>query len=168
DASRSYGASRQSNCTLMDRRDSASAGPPEKRPPQRRVGGVDSLVTWCSFGRSALQTFVSCCCDAGRQTPQLDETFCQRLVEGVVRVIGREVVVVERRRAAAAGDNGATAVQRHADLAGHMLRARLDELAESPLERRVPQAVVDQLAPALLDAALEPRQAALYGAVLEP
>src|SRR5207248_2700681 len=152
DASRSYGASRQSKCTLMDRRDSASAGPPEKRPPHRRVGGVDSLVTWtCSFGRSALQTFVSCGCDAGRQTPQLDETFRQRLVEGVVRVVGREVVVVERRRAAAAGDNSATTVQRHADLTGDVATRVIDEDVQRALQRREPQAVVHQLGPTLLD-----------------
>ena len=39
DASRSYGASRQSKCTLIDSRASASAGPPANRPPHNRVGG---------------------------------------------------------------------------------------------------------------------------------
>ena len=37
DAARSYGASRQSNCTLTDSRASASAGPPANRPPHRLV-----------------------------------------------------------------------------------------------------------------------------------
>ena len=42
-----------------------------------------------------------------------------------------------------------------------------DERVERPLQRREPQPVVDQLAPALLDAALEAGQVALDGDVLE-
>ena len=40
EASRSYLASRQSKCTLRDRRASASAGPPSNRPPHNRVAGA--------------------------------------------------------------------------------------------------------------------------------
>ena len=36
--SRSYGASRQSNCTETDSAASASAGPPANRPPHSRMG----------------------------------------------------------------------------------------------------------------------------------
>ena len=43
----------------------------------------------------------------------------------------------------------------------------VDEGVEGVLQRGEPQAVVDQLAPALLDAALEPREVALDGDVLQ-
>ena len=95
--------------------------------------------------------------DLRRQPPQLDEALGQRLVEGVAGVVGREVVVVEGllplRRPVT---DGAAAVQRQPDLAGDMLAGLVDEAVEGALERREPQAVVDQLGPALLDAALEP------------
>ena len=42
---RSYGARRQSNCTLTDSRASASAGPPANRPPQRLVRLVAALFS---------------------------------------------------------------------------------------------------------------------------
>src|SRR5690606_3956785 len=45
EAIRSYGASRQSNWTLTDRRVSASAGPPSNLPPHSRIG-LPSSVTY--------------------------------------------------------------------------------------------------------------------------
>ena len=48
-----------------------------------------------------------------------------------------------------------------------MLLRLVDEGVQRALERREPQAVVDQLGPALLDAALEAGEVALDGDVLE-
>ena len=58
-------------------------------------------------------------------------------------------------------------MQGHPDLAGDVLLRVVDERVERPLERREPQAVVDELAPALVDRALEPGQVALDGDVLQ-
>ena len=63
--------------------------------------------------------------------------------------------------------DGAAAVQDHPDLAGDVLLGVVDEGVERALERGEPQAVVDQLAPALVDAALEAGEVALDGDVLE-
>ena len=62
DASRSYGASRQSNCTLIDSRASASAGPPANRPPHSRVGGVPSRspVDRSGWSRSVASRWSRC------------------------------------------------------------------------------------------------------------
>ena len=59
--------------------------------------------------------------DLRRQAPELHEALGQRLVEQVALVVGGEVEVVERLRAAAPGGHRAAAVQRHPDLAGHVL-----------------------------------------------
>ena len=61
--------------------------------------------------------------------------LARRLVEGVARVVGRQVEVVQRRLAAPAGHHGPAAVQRHPDVAGHVLVGVVDEAVQRPLER---------------------------------
>ncbi len=58
-------------------------------------------------------------------------------------------------------------MQRHPDLAGDVLLRLGDEGVQRPLERGEPQAVVDQLGPALADGPLEAGEVALDGDVLE-
>src|SRR3954468_9095715 len=136
DANRSYGASRQSNCTLTDSRASASAGPPLNRPPHNRSGGVPSPGLRSSV--SAIGPFyrpVALGRDPARQTPPLDEALGQRLVEGVVCVIGREVVVVEGAGTPPSGDDRAATVKDDAHLPRHVPRRVVDERVERVLER---------------------------------
>ena len=66
---------------------------------------------------------------AGRQAVDVDEAVGGLLVEAVAGVVGGEVVVVQRAVGATAGDDGATAVQHHANLAGDVLLGVLDELS---------------------------------------
>src|SRR6478735_474289 len=105
--------------------------------------------------------------DLRRHAPDLDEALRERLVVLVALVVGGEVVVVERGLAATAVHDGATAVHRHPDVTGDVLLGLEQERVEGVLQRREPEPVVDQLAPALLDLALEPREVALDGDVLE-
>ena len=58
-------------------------------------------------------------------------------------------------------------MQGHPDVARHRRLGLVDQLVQRPLERGVPLAVVDQLAPALVDPALEPGQLPLDGDVLQ-
>src|SRR3954453_13686180 len=140
----------------------ATAHLPDRRRTFRPTAAW--AVTLRSFARQSLVTPGR---DAGGHPPQLDEALRQRLVEHVVGVVRRQVVVVERRRASPAGDDGTSAVQRHTDLARDIHRRLVEKRIERPLERREPQAVVDQLRPTLLDAVLEPREIAFDGDALE-
>src|SRR3954451_22757434 len=140
----------------------ATAHLPDRRRTFRPTAAW--AVTLRSFARQSLVTPGR---DAGGHPPQLDEALRQRLVEHVVGVVRRQVVVVERRRASPAGDDGTPAVQRHPDLAADVHRGFVEKGVERPLERREPQAVVDELCPALLDAVLEPREIAFDGDTLE-
>ena len=92
---------------------------------------------------------------AGRQAVDVDEAVGGLLVEAVAGIVGGEVVVVQRAVGATAGDDGATAVQHHANLAGDVLLGVLDERVERLSRRGEPLRIVDQLAPALVDVALD-------------
>ena len=85
------------------------------------------------------------------QAPQLDEALGQRLVERVAGVVGGQAEVVQAGLGAPAGDHRAAAVQGQPHLAGHVLLRVVDERVQRVLQRREPQPVVDQLAPALVD-----------------
>ena len=84
-----------------------------------------------------------------------------------LRVVRRQVEVVQRLVAAPAGDDRPATVQRHPDVAGDVRVRLVDEAVERSLQRREPQAVVDELAPALVDGPLEPRQVTLDRDVLQ-
>ena len=105
--------------------------------------------------------------DLAGQAPELDEALGQALVEGVPVVVRRQVEVVERRslRRPVTTARPPCRVSRMSPETWRWASA--DERVEGPLQRGEPQAVVDQLAPPLVDAALEPRQVALDGHVLE-
>src|SRR5262249_54311171 len=80
-----------------------------------------------------------------RQAPQPDEAGRVLVAEAVGGLIGRELVVVERALGPAAGHVALPGVEAQADVAGHELLAAGDEGVERVLERRVPEAVVDEL-----------------------
>src|SRR4051812_7428879 len=117
--------------------------------------GPDCMIGGTERGSPALHPRVPGSGELARQAPQLDEALGEGLVEGVTRVVRREVEVVEAALTPAPRGDGPPAVQGHADVAGHVLLALGDEDVESVLEGGEPQPVVDELAPALLDAALE-------------
>ena len=89
------------------------------------------------------------------------------MAERVGRVVGGQLVVVQAVRAAPAGHDAAAGLEVQAHLAGDELLARLDERVERLLERREPQAVVDELRVAGLDARLLPLEVALEADRLE-
>ena len=157
---RSSGASTWSKGRLTVKSATASAMPVEMRPfhsvmtiapsPDRRSGTL--------AGRPG----------GDAETPQADEALGVGVAEGVGGVVGGQVVVVERHRAAAA-DHGAGAGrgEAQAHLAGDVALRLGDERIEGGLERREPQAVVDQLGPARLEARLLVVQVALERQVLQ-
>ena len=77
-----------------------------------------------------LPTCVARCGHAGRQAVDVDEAVGGLLVEGIAGIIGGELVVVQRGVGTTAGHDGATAVQDHANLTGHVLLGVLDERVE--------------------------------------
>src|SRR5919202_2993933 len=168
DPARSYDASTQSKCTDADRAASAADGPPANRPPQRLTGAAgepgSSAVT---VGSPPAEPRVAGGGQLARQAPQLDEALGERLVERVAGVVGREVEVVQALLAAPARHHGAAAVHGHPDVARHVALGLADERVQRLLQRREPEPVVDQFAPALLDTALEPAELALDGDGLE-
>ena len=89
------------------------------------------------------------------------------MAEAVGGVVGGELVVVEAVRAAPAGDLAAAGLEAQAHLAGDELLARVDERVEGLLQRREPEAVVDELGVAGLDAGLLPVEVALEADRLE-
>ncbi len=99
--------------------------------------------------------------------PQLDETACHGLVEGIAGVVGGEVEVVQRGLGAATVDDCLATVEDHADVAGNVLLRVFDEGVQGALERGEPLSVVDQLCPALANSCLEAGLFALDGDVLE-
>src|SRR6266545_1978171 len=174
DAARSYGASRQSNCTLMLSRASASAGVPANRPPHSRVGVLgpsgrpgDPLVRLVCSLTALPYAGVPGRGETAGQAPQLDETLGQGLVERVTGVVGGQPEVVQARRRPPPGHHGAAAVQGQPYLTGDMPLGVPDERVQGAPQRRVPQPVVDQLAPALVDQALEPGHVPLDRHVLQ-
>src|SRR5699024_6273513 len=151
-------ASRQSNCVDRDSSAKASAGSRPNRPPHRLVG----------FGSSPSSMLLLTHGSHLRREPvQLDETLCVGLVEGVTGVISREAEVVQALLGTAAGDRGASTVQRHPDVTGDVLVAVLDERVQRAFERARPLPVVGELGPALVDSTLEPTELALHGDVLQ-
>ena len=148
-----------------------AAGEPAA-PQARPVGGGAVLgqalvvhadpLWWLTITRAA-QPGVPGGGHLARQAPELHEALGQGLVEGVAGVVGGHAEVVQAGLGAPAGDDGPAAVQGEPHLAGDVPLGVVDERVERVLERREPQAVVDQLAPALVDAALEPGQVPLDG-----
>ena len=98
---------------------------------------------------------------------QVHETLGGGLIEGIARVVGGEVEVVQRLRAAPAVDRDMPAVQHHPDLTGHPFLGLGHEGLQRGLQRREPQAVIDQLAPAPVSGALEPAEFALQRHMLQ-
>ena len=105
--------------------------------------------------------------DLRGQTVEVDEALGRLVVEAVGRVVGGEVVVVERVRAAAADGHARSLEEAQAHVAGHELLRGLDEAVERLFERREPHAVVDELGPLLLDAELVVQHLTLEAQVLE-
>src|SRR5713226_3049112 len=187
DASRSYGASRQSNWTLTDSRVSASAGPDSNRPPQSLIEAPGLIAEPASLSATALpprawswligsagsipglagRPAVRAGRDLAGQAPELDEAPGQVLVEDVTGVIGGQPVVVQPGRAAAAGDHCPAAVQAEPDVAGDMPGRLVHEGLKRAAQRGEPQPVVDELGPALPGLPLEPREVALQADVLK-
>jgi hypothetical protein len=141
----------------------ASAGPEVNRPPQSATG---CCPFWTDI--SELPVLLGAPrVDLAGQAPELDEALGLRLVEGIALVVGGEVEVVQRLLAAPAVDDRAAAVQVDPDLAGDVLLGLRDEGVQGVLQRGEPQAVVDQLAPALLDLPLVAGEFPLDGDALQ-
>src|SRR5579875_1919805 len=100
------------------------------------------------------------------EAPQPDEPLGVLVAEGVGSLVGGQRVVVEADVAAATGDDaapGQLAAQAH--LPGDELLAGVDERVERLLEGGEPQAVVDELGVARLEARLLVGEVALEGEV---
>ena len=89
------------------------------------------------------------------------------MVEGIAGIVGGELVVVQRGVGTTAGHHGAATVQDHANLTGHVLLGVLDEGVERLGCRGEPLRIVNQLAPALVDVALDAVLFAFEAAVFE-
>src|SRR5882757_4852870 len=163
---------------------SASEGPVANRPPHRDP----SLVLTSTHLRERAQTRVQTRRvarkharsrggsrvgqvpprgDLARQAVNVHEALRAGLIVGIALVVGGEVEVVQRFRASAPIYRNVAAVQHHPDLSGDVLLRVVDEGLERALQRRVPEPVVDQLAPLLVGGSLEPGQFALQRDVLE-
>ena len=160
----SSAASRRSNGRLTVKASSSSDGPVlEAAVPQgvhaRRVHAT--VFTRRSdpplAGRPGLDA----------EPPQADEAGRVLVAEAVARVVGGELVVVEAVRAAATGHDAAAGLEVQAHLTGDELLARVDERVEGLLQRREPEAVVDELRVARLDPGLLPVEVALEADRLE-
>ena len=89
------------------------------------------------------------------------------MAEGVLGVVGGEGVVVERVRAPPTGDLARAGREPQAHLAGDVALGLVDEGVERLLERAEPEAVVDELGVAGLEAGLLPLHVALEADPLE-
>src|SRR5665811_2481336 len=105
--------------------------------------------------------------DLAGQAMQVDEALGLALVEGVAFVIGGQAEVGQAGLGATTGDDGAPAVQRHPDVTGDVFLGGGHERVERALQRAVPQTVVGELAPLLLDATLVAAELTLDGDVLQ-
>src|SRR5205823_12420583 len=140
---------------FMELRSSLRCG---ARSPARIVhGALDDLVAAGLARRPRLDTLA----------PQPHETLGVLMTEAVGGVVGGEAVVVEAHLAPASDDDAAVRFAAKPDLAAHEALAVVDEGVERLLERREPQAVVDQLRVAGLEARLLVGQVALEGDALE-
>ena len=102
-----------------------------------------------------------------RQSVDVDEAVGGLLIEAVTGIVGGQVVVVQGAVGATAGDDCATAVQRHADLAVDVLLRVFDEGVQRLGGGAEPLRIVDQLGPALVDITLDAVLFALQAAVLQ-
>ena len=90
-----------------------------------------------------------------RQPEDLDEPDRGRVVERVARVVGGQVLLVQRERGAATGHDGAAVIEANPDLTrDHPLRAR-DIPAKVTVQGAEPQAVVGELGQLIRHAAVE-------------
>ncbi len=102
------------------------------------------------------------------ESPQPNETLGVFVTEGVRGVVGGQTVVVERDRATASDDGaGAGGGEAQANITGDVTLRGGDEGVQGRLQRREPQAVVDQLGPAGLEPGLLMMQVTLEGQVFE-
>src|SRR5450830_446380 len=172
-------ARRQSKCVDFDSAASASAGPPENRPPHRLTrpaaapagtapadSGTDD-PTGVAEILGVAEPHIPRGGQLRRQAIDLDEAAGGRLVERVAGVVRREVEVVQARVAAPTRHGGPSAVQHDPDVTRDVALGVRDEDVKGLLQRREPLAVVDQLGPALAHGPLEPRLLTLDRDVLE-
>ncbi len=152
---RSSAASRRSNGRLTVNASSSSDGPlaepsvPQRLPAARRSRHREPRAL---AARPRL----------GRQAPQAHEAFGVLVAERVVGVVGREVVVVQAaRRAPARRRRSGPGSSRRRTSPVTCSCVELHERVERAHERRVPQAVVDQLRDPDLEPLLLPRDVAL-------
>src|SRR5690606_18201723 len=155
---RSSAARRWSKGRLTVKASSSSEGPPANRPCHRVLTGASGFV---GAGRLAGRPRLHA------EAPQAHEALAVGVVEAVGRVVGGEPVVVEAVVAAPADHVAAVRLQAQAHLAGDVPLRRVDERVERLLERREPQAVVDELGVAVLEGDLLALQVALEGDALE-
>src|SRR5690606_3481061 len=163
-------ARRQSKWVERDSSVRASAGPPLNRPPHRLSGAspmVGRLEGAGAHVHGVAEGGVPGRGELGRHAVDLDEALGVGLVEGVARVVGREVEAGQAGVACATGGHGAAAVEEEADVAGDVALGVGDEGVERALERGEPLAVVDELGPALVDDLLEAGLLALDRDVLQ-
>ena len=91
----------------------------------------------------------------------------RRVREGLAGAVGGQRLGVEHVRRAAAGDDGGVRPQLDAHLALDELLRLVDERVDRLARRAEPEALVDELRPALLEAALDPRLVLRQDDVLE-
>ena len=101
------------------------------------------------------------------EAPQPHEALGVRVAEAVGGVVGGQAVVVEAVRAAPTDHVAPARFEAQPHLAGDEALALVDEGVEGLLQRREPQAVVDELGVAALEALLLAGEVALEGDRLE-
>src|SRR5215207_4864928 len=89
------------------------------------------------------------------EAPQRNETGGGGFVEGAVRVVGGELLAVERLRSSTSGDGTGALVQLEPHRAGYGLLGLPNKSVEGAFEGREPEAVVGKFGVALLDGCLE-------------
>ena len=167
--SRSTSASTWSKWRLTVKAATSSAMPPPSRPCQRVTTGQPdraprSVNRAGGPGRAALAGGPG----GHAQAPEPDEALGVGVPERVAGVVGGQLVVVEGDRAATPVDGqGARRLETQPDLTGDVALGLGHEGVEGRLERREPQAVVDQLGPARLEPGLLVVEVTLEGQVLE-
>src|SRR5215213_1189715 len=88
---------------------------------------------------------------AGGEAPEGDKAGCGCFVEGTVRVVGGEVLIIEGLRGCTAGDGAGSLVEPEADGAGYCLLGFVDESVEGGFQGGEPEAIVGQFGVALFD-----------------
>ena len=147
-----------------ERHAAPSAGPSPNRPCQS--GRASSAVIDPTRDRSIRTGRRAPRCAGARprldrEAPEPHESGGVLVAERVVGFVGGEVVVVEAALGAAAGHEAPARLEPQPHLAGDVALGRVDERVERLAQRREPQAVVDELRVARLEAGLLPHHVAL-------